>query len=336
MPTYVIAAEEYYNGLSGGVRFSSPATYTGTDDNVALCKAPMKGVIERYALSGKAVLSLGSGTAFEEAWFHRAGCKLTLNDLDVPHHGIEPYLKSLTPVADTSAGALTFCIEDAAETVKRFADGRFDVLYISSFHPDEYRRGEIQREFAKRRSLLSRMKDPATWPPNTETHLDLMVNAFRTVKSGGLIIFQHYAFGVPMNSNPHYLAAVRDQFRAHGATLVEAFTFRRSTSKLLLVATRGDMAVAERCARSLQDRPEIRQFYGRYPFPEIKTDVVKVYDIARGGSLVSAAFPPSVWRHLDTIVNADVIRTVGKKILPESVRKLMRRMAMRLFSTAEK
>src|SRR5689334_12153240 len=49
---------------------------------IARCEEPIKQLIARYDLAGKSVLSIGAGEGFEEVWFARAGCPLTLIDIN--------------------------------------------------------------------------------------------------------------------------------------------------------------------------------------------------------------------------------------------------------------
>lgn len=112
-------------------------------------------------------------------------------------------------------------------------------MYISSFHPDEIRKGNIQYEYNATRTLLDRVKNPKTWPSNEKPYMPVMMEATEVVKHNGIIIFQHYAHGVDLNKNPQYLQAVKDQFAANGNTLLEVYIFKKAPSVILLSALRG-------------------------------------------------------------------------------------------------
>ena len=110
-----------------------------------------------------------------------------------------------------------------------------------------------------------------------------------------MAIFQHYKGGVSVDRNPHYIDAVRSQFREHGAELIETYTFRRSPSHMLAVAFIGRVSEAQEYARQvLSSRLKIQTFHGRYPDESIKTDVLKTFDI-----LNPAVNPASVFPHMD-------------------------------------
>lgn len=205
-----------------------------------------------------------------------------MNDLDVPNKHTGPYLKSLDKFYSNGQDCLTFYIEDAAETVRRCKGKGFDFLYISSFHPDEIRKGNIQKEYNATRSLLDRLKNPQTWPSNKKPYMPIMMEAMEVVKDNGIIIFQHYAHGVDLYKNPKYLKAIKDQFAANGNTLLEVYCFKKAPSVILLSALRGSDNEGKKYLSAIQSNPEITQFHGRYPDEAIKTNVDKVYDLYTG------------------------------------------------------
>jgi hypothetical protein len=316
MNTYDVRASEYYAGLTDTEIGSIPTSFVGTK-NVFLCEAAMSGLIARYDLAGKSILSLGAGIAFEENWFHRAGCRLTLNDLDQPSVGIEGYLRTLTRVDESLPDMLRYEIGDAADSVKKYAPSAFDVLYVSSFHPDEIRREMIQEEFKKCRSD-EEARHNITWPSDEKAYIEVMMLAIERVRPGGLVIFQHYRGGVYSDANPHYLKAVQVQLAENGATLLEAYAFRKSPPHMLLVAYRGDAEQALEFARQqLSDRPCIRTFHGRYPDEAIKTDVVKIFDIADVSIRPESAFLDPQSQALSSVVEA---------VVPQAQRSIVQRL----------
>lgn len=286
MSQYVIDAERYYNGINDDLNTSSGHAFAGAV-NVFLSKPAMNGLIERYSLFKKSILSLGSGTAFEEYWFHQAGCKLVLNDLDIPTHNIEKYLITLPQAGATD---FVFWIDDADNALTELPAAQFDALYVSSFHPDEIRREQIQEEFKARRSADEAYRN-VTWPSDALPYSNTLVSAISKVKAGGIAIFQHYRGGVYVDSNPHYIDAIRSQFREHGAELLETYAFRKSPPHMLAVAYKGTAYEAQEYAQEvLSSRPEIQTFHGRYPDESIKTDVVKTFDISNPAVSPQRAF----------------------------------------------
>jgi hypothetical protein len=282
MADYKVSATQYFSELSDSVRFSDVATFTGTKENIEACEKPMQGIIARYNIRNSKILSLACGTAFEEKWFYESGNRLTLNDLDVPNYHTERYLKYLDKCEGDGPDCLTFFIEDAAETAKLCKGKGFDFLYISSFHPDEIRKGNLQKEYNATRSLFDRVRNPATWPPNEKPYLPVMMEVTKAVKDNGIIIFQHYAHGVDLYRNPQYLTALKDQFGANGNTLLEVYCFKKAPAIILLSAFRGSEEEAKKYLSGIQNNPAITQFHGRYPNESIKTNIDKVYDLYTG------------------------------------------------------
>ena len=259
--------------FSHGLLFDNLAETGPGGDQVAqskrdLCRDAMLGLIERYQLAGKSVLSLGCGESFEEFWFHDNGCSLTLNDIDL----------HFDPEGCQGTG-LIFYHGDAGAALADIEDGQFDLLYVSSFHPDEIRREEIQAEFATRRSP-EQAYHHVTWPEDEMPYHETLHAALSKVRDGGLAIFQHYRGGVYIDSNPHYLDAIEKQFQSMGVRLLEVYVFRRSTAHLLVVGYKGDAAPALELSKALKARPEIKTFHGRYGDKDISTDVLNVFELA--------------------------------------------------------
>jgi hypothetical protein len=128
------------------------------DTNSTLRRPAITQLIEAYSLAGKSVLSVGSKVGHEEVWFYRLGCPLTLCDID-EHGDVEPILRQLP------AGDLAYYICD----VRQFPKGRFDVLYLSSFTPDELYKTAVRRKntnlfrYALRKLRLASWQD-YRWP----------------------------------------------------------------------------------------------------------------------------------------------------------------------------
>lgn len=172
--------------------------------------------------------------------------------------------------------SIRWIFEDAGEWVAKNPGPEFDILYVSSFHPDEIRREDIQADFKERRNS-DEAYHHITWPRGEKPYHDMIVNAFGKVHDDGLIILQHYRGGVYVKENPHYLDDVVKQFSAHGVTLLEVYCFRQSTAHLLIAAYKGERKSALAFQRSLKSRPPINSFHGRYGDDSVRNDVVNVY-----------------------------------------------------------
>jgi hypothetical protein len=263
---YLVDADSFFAGVEHGVEQFVPR------ETALRCADAMNGIIRRFGLNGKRVLSLGCGEAFEEFWFYKASCKLTLNDLDQTG-SFERYLQRLPA---PRRAELDFVVGDAGAFVARHSgDELYDVMYVSSFHPDEIRREEIQKEYIRHRSSLMKSMF-ITWPTGANGYHETLMNAAGCLRPGGLAIFQHYRGGVNVATNRHYLRDVHRQFKHNGLSLLEVYCFKASPSHLLVIAIKADPPEARRLARSLADRPGIQEFHGRYP-NDIRKDVVRVF-----------------------------------------------------------
>lgn len=274
---YYQAIEEHYGRTrdttpaSGAVPRSRVAT-----ENVELCREPMLNLIGRYDLCAKSVLSIGSGDGHEEYWFWRNRCRLTFVD---NNPRFEEYLAGL-PLSKNAEDAIDFHLSDADDFLKETPENTFDAVYVSSFHPDEIRREQIQEAFR----LVRSAEDTAnyiTWPPDELPYLHTLIDAIHTVKPGGLVIFQHYRGGVDITYNLHYLPLVRKQLESRGAELLEVYYFAKSPAIQLIVGMKAGQTTAREFLRSNQENPEIRTFHGRYPYADYKQDVSKAFDLLR-------------------------------------------------------
>lgn len=295
MSKYVLKSQDFYSGIPQESEPITKSGYPGAVD-VQLCKIQIENLIERYSLFKKSCLSIGSGIAAEEYWFQRHECPLTLIDIDENEYfDIESYLKEKP---STLNGDLTFFIDSADSALKQTSDNSYDFLFVSSFHPDEVRREEIQEKFK-----LQRTPEEAyhylTWPSDELPYLNTLINATTKVKLGGLVIFQHYKGGVSLQSNPHYLSSIIGQFEQNGVTLIEVYAFQQSSQHLLVVGFKGTFQQTLYFSSAyLLQHQEVKSFHGRYPDEEIKNNVVKVYDILNPTINIYSAYlkqSESVW-----------------------------------------
>jgi hypothetical protein len=279
MKEFHLTIGEYYGApLGAGVPFPRFMEFLNS------CKPTIGELVARYDIVDRDLLSLGAGPAFEEYWFAQADCRLTLIDI---HEEVEAHVSALPKVIEGDSRPLTYVIEDAGRYVEARPQAEFDVLYVSSFHPDEIRRERIQEAFCTTRSP-EQAQNYVSWPAGTEPYHEMIVRAFRKVREGGLIILQHYRGGPYVTHNAHYIDDIASQFRCHGAALLEVHCFRKSPAHLLVTACKGADDIAAGIMRELGHRPPITMFHGRYDYAEIKTDVVKVFEL--GNPAVSAEF----------------------------------------------
>lgn len=232
--------------------------------NLELVRAPIQQLMARFDVRGKSILSIGAGDCFEERWMAPAN-KVTAVDISDRMSGFDE--------AFQADGPDQYIVQDAAEFIESCRD-HFQLVYISSFEPDEYRREQLQQAWRDRRTAGQRSRH-VTWEPGETPYHPVIESSLRLVRPGGLVILQHYRGGVNVVANPHYFRDVETQFSRHGVNLVEAHHFRASPQHLLLVAMKHDPIGVQRYRDWLRDRPAITTFHGRYNDP-INRDVVRI------------------------------------------------------------
>lgn len=215
---------------------------------VASCEIPMRQLMEKYGIYNKRVLSIAGGPAFEE--YHLAQSNdVTIVDLD-ENGRIEKFLRSL-PRGDD----FTYVIGDAMA----YEEEPYDVVYISSFVPDEmYRRKRASRRLfdprvpAKLCSVLGiqyRAWDRA-WDPFHSS----MQKFLSLVKKPGLFIVQSYATGLP-GDGPDFIESLNKFFTHYGFVLNRVYVKHITPNWYLIIASNGDYKI--------MDEPEIMDFNGR-------------------------------------------------------------------------
>jgi SAM-dependent methyltransferase len=206
-------------------------------------RACMEELIDRYRITGKSILSVGAGEAFEEKYFALAGNDLTLIDID--EGGT---LRRNIPKFPSRPG-LTYLIDDAAGLLAEV--GPQDVVYFSGFTPDETRRAELVRQNGE--TLWKLEQDP--FHPVVMEYADKL-------RPGGLLIVQSYCGGIDAGHNANYVDACIAQLGRHDFHLMEVHRFRPSIGIMLYCAVK-----AER--RRAPDAP-MAAFHGRAELEEVE------------------------------------------------------------------
>lgn len=244
---YLVEARDYF--------FSAEGALTFRERRDKVCD-PMNQLIHRYRLRGKSVLSIGCGLAYEEYWFSKNGCSLTLIYIDEKEI-IEPRLKELPP-GGSGQESLLYFIGDAGEVCPTL--GKFDVCYFSGFTPDELRRQDIVSQHVER---ASDDRHPS-WPKDAQPFCSLVMDVLRAnLAVGGLFIHQSYCGGPDLQANPHFLVLAQEQLRTVGVELIEAYYLADSPGVKLMVGYRGSEVEAVAFARKISSRPELTTFHGR-------------------------------------------------------------------------
>jgi hypothetical protein len=244
-------------------------------NTASICEIQIKQLIARYDLASNKVLSLVSGLGFEEFWMGESGCELTLVDLD-PVEILRNKLSTINP-HNLEGIVLNFIIADAIEYCASIEHQDFDILYVSSMHPDEIRREKIQADFIANRTEVSR-QSYLTWPKGVRPYSNEVSDGWSLVKDGGLVIMQHYRGGVDSVMQPHYIDDVADQLSEKNLYLLEVWCYRKSPQHLLIIAFKGKENLKQWSANLIK-KQLISTFHGRYPDPSISTDVIRIYPL---------------------------------------------------------
>lgn len=260
MKKYSVPYECYFGGLQTGPittdRFCFPRS-------VQLVKEPIAQLISKFNVHNRRIVSIGSSTAYEEYWMWRAGNELVLLDLD-DGDTIERYLRTLPP---GDGNCLDYYIGDAFTFDS--AD-KFDVLYLSSFTPDEGRRRAIQANRFKtsigrtayrigRKLGLPAPKWPADVPPYMD---EVMKFSGHNLSAGGLFICQSYAGCIDVKRNPHAIELTRKQLEAHGLQLIKMYCNEKMRASLT-IGFKGTSSEAINYMKSIASNPEVTKIHGR-------------------------------------------------------------------------
>jgi hypothetical protein len=236
MPSYRVSEADFYKAF-----LPAKLPY------VPRVEASVAQIASRYGIKGKSVLSLGGGTGTEEHYFWKHGNQLTIVDID-EHGQIEPVLKTL------AGGNLHYIVEDANKV--EFSE-KFDVLFLSSFTPDELRRSAIiqQRDGEMFERMLELNGGIWEWPWWENPFHPLVLRFARNLRDGGTMIVQSYCGGLDAGDHGYYLWACDRQLAEIGMRLLEVYRFASTTGTMLYVAAKG--------SPSWPLFPPITMFHGR-------------------------------------------------------------------------
>jgi hypothetical protein len=261
-----VSCSEYYSGLERHQWF---ATF------LSQVKPTMSQLIERYEIRQKSVLSIGSSWGWEEYWLFQYRNSLHFVDID-EGKSIESYLRTLSTARNDDQ--LTFFVGDASEYIGQCQE-RYDVVYISSLTPDEYRRVDIIRRYRDEtygsfssliNYILRNGRLPPNWPDHEKPFMDLVMKYLDSLRDGGLFIAQLYAGGVDLKKNPHFIPLVEEQLRSASVILLEVYYQTRRPWVNLIVGYKGSHQEATRFLKRIDRNPIITAFHGRCDDPRCR------------------------------------------------------------------
>jgi hypothetical protein len=219
MPSYHISESAFYE------------TFSPANLYAVRIEAAVSQLAKRYGIKGKSVLSLGGGTGIEEYYLWQHANRLTIVDID-ENGAIEPMLKKL------ERGDLHYIVDDADKV--EFSE-QFDVLFMSSFTPDELRRSDIiqQRDGETFRRMLELNAGAWEWPWWEDPFHPIVMRFACNLREGGTMIVQSYCGGLDAADHRYYLWACDRQLAAIGMRLLEIYRFGNTTGAMLYIAAKG-------------------------------------------------------------------------------------------------
>ncbi|NND86935.1 MAG: hypothetical protein HKM23_06405 [Nitrosopumilus sp.] len=250
---------------------------------IELANEPINELINRFNINAKTVLSIGAGSAFEEFWFYKNNCKLTIIDLDE-----QKVLKSqLEKICSTKSNSTLRYITDDASNFKEYLNEKFNVVYISSFTPNELRNRTIRWFYKKPyigRVLNKILKktnihfNSLSWPKNKKPFMDLIERIVSNcLDETGLFIFQSYASGV-IADDETYVESIKKQLKSINVRLLEVYCFKSYPNIHLIIGLKEPPDHFIQMDEIIKKNSKITKFHSR-GMPMIKFQgIQKIYD----------------------------------------------------------
>lgn len=229
------------------------------------CIAPL---CERYGIRRRRVLSIGAGMAHEEMLFLEQENAVYAFDSLQDGESMRELLRSCIATGET---AFHYCMGDATrQNIDAVVPQGVDVLYSSSFTPDELRREGVRRRWQGLWRHASRVfgQPPfgsLSWPGAmvSTLHPCLRRMLAASLRPGELFILQSYCGGVDVSSDRKYIGYFRLSLARLGVQLLEAYHLEAAPGVSLWVGRKGSLAEALTFARQLDETSPLARFHGR-------------------------------------------------------------------------
>ena len=257
--------------------------FEGSQDLFDLSEESMNQIINRFDIKSKTILSVGSGRAFEEFWFYKNNCKLTLVDLD--EH--DSFKKKLEKIPNTESVETLRYITDDANNLKKYTDEKFKIVYFSSFTPNELRNRDVCWIYKK--PYLGRLIDKIfrktnlnfkslSWPKDKKPFIDIIEKLLENhLADGGLFIFQSYASGV-MSNDLTYIDCIKQQLESIDIKLLEVYCFNAYPNIHLIIGLKKSHNSSYQSENVIKTAFKITKFHSR-GIPQVNFQgIQKIYD----------------------------------------------------------
>src|SRR5262249_3848758 len=146
---------------------------------------------------------------------------------DIDESGaLEPALRRIHR-PDRTGAPIVYRIADFVEAqCPRTELDRIDLLYFSSFTPDEMRRRDVAERHRRHGRADERgVAAPAAPEDPSPLHDVVRKGIDLSPPAGGTFILQSYYAGVDPRRNPNYVRQWKQVLRQHGVTLIESYHF---------------------------------------------------------------------------------------------------------------
>lgn len=196
-------------------------------ERIRIC---MELLINRFNIRNKSILSLGGGICAEERHFQRAENRVTIIDID-ESGSLNGLLTTL------NEGPSEYIIADATSQVLQKSK-KYDLLFLSSFTPDELRRDQVLRnpDEITKKQMSDLNFGNYEWPIWIAAFHPSVYTYLRHIKDDGRLIIQSYAGGMDVTYHRYYLTIVRNDFKNYGLILEEVYRLENQPGVMMYVA----------------------------------------------------------------------------------------------------
>ena len=226
----------------------------------------MQNLIQRYSIVGLSILSIGAGTATEESHFQNAN-DLTLVDIDERGGDLVNHLSKLP------RGNTRYHILDATASYVEAPASGWDLIYLSSFTPDEMRRTDLRDKSGR-------------WREGSKPFHPVLDHYAKELSPRGRIIIQSYYNGGYDIFSESFHRDLKRQVESWGMFLDELYCYKENVGVRLFVISKPESSKP-------QGSP-LSKFHGRSTV--LDGDEVIPFILGGAPPVISRRVGPYSWR----------------------------------------